>query len=61
MLVFVDISPQTSRNASEKGLVTLDGAAARLGEDRRSVESRVKALDCLKRIREELLQVRAAL
>ena len=36
-------------------------AAARLGEDRRSVESRVKALDCLKRIREELLQVRAAL
>lgn len=44
----------------EQGL-TLDGAAARLNEDRRSVESRVKALDSLKRIREELLKARAAL
>ena len=41
--------------------LTLDGAAARLTEDRRSVEKRVKALSALKEIRSELVQVRKAL
>ena len=41
--------------------LTLDGAAARLTEDRRSVERRVKALNALKEIRSELVEVRKAL
>ena len=41
--------------------MTLDGAAARLAEDRRSVERRVKALESLKDIREQLVEVRKAL
>lgn len=41
--------------------LTLDGAAARLTEDRRSVERRVKALGALKEIRAELIEVRKAL
>ena len=41
--------------------LTLDGAAARLAEDRRSVERRVKALNSLKEIRASLVEVRKAL
>ena len=41
--------------------LTLEGARQRLTEDRRSVDKRVKAIDVLKTIREELAQVRKAL
>lgn len=41
--------------------LTLEGARQRLTEDRRSVGKRVKAIDVLKTIREELVQVRKAL
>ena len=41
--------------------LTLEGVAHRLGEDRRSVEKSVKALDLLKGIREDLIQVKKAL
>ena len=41
--------------------LTLEGAAQRLTEDRRSVERRVKAIGVLKGIREELVAVRKAL
>lgn len=44
----------------ENGM-TLDGAARRMADDRRSVENRVKALDSLRRIRAELVSVQAAL
>ena len=41
--------------------MTLEGATARLTEDRRSVEKRVKALNSLKEIRASLVEVRKAL
>ena len=41
--------------------MTLDGAAARLTADRRSVARRVKALNALKEIRVQLIEVRKAL
>jgi DNA-binding transcriptional MerR regulator len=41
--------------------MTLDGAAARLAEDRRSVERRVKALNSLKDIRARLVEIRKGL
>ena len=41
--------------------LTLEGVAHRLGEDRRSVEKSVKALELLKGIREDLIQVKKAL
>jgi len=41
--------------------MTLEGAVARLTEDRRSVEKRVKALNSLKEIRSRLVEVRKAL
>ena len=41
--------------------MTLEGAAARLAEDRRSVDKRVKALNSLKEIRARLQEVRKAL
>ena len=41
--------------------LTLDGAVARLSEDRRSVERRVKAIQSLKEIRARLSEVRKAL
>jgi len=44
----------------EQGL-TLEGAAQRMKEDRRSVERRVKALDILKGIKAELEEARRAL
>ena len=44
----------------DQGL-TLEGVKQRLSEDRRSVESRVKVLDRLKAIREDLILVKKAL
>lgn len=41
--------------------LTLDGAAQRLKEERRSVERRVKALDILKGIKSDLEEARKAL
>ena len=41
--------------------MTLDGALAALSEDRRSIESRVKALESLKSIKAQLLEVRKSL
>ena len=41
--------------------MTLEGAAARLAADRRSVDKRVKALNSLKEIRARLQEVRKAL
>ena len=41
--------------------MTLDGAAARLADDRRSVEKRVKALESLRNVRAQLVEVRKAL
>ena len=44
----------------EKGL-TLDGAAKQLAADRASVDKRVRALDSLKSIREQLAEIRKSL
>ena len=41
--------------------LTLEGARQRLTEDRRSVDSRVKALDTLKEIRAQLVEIRSSL
>lgn len=41
--------------------LTLEGAMQRLKEDHRSVDRRVKALDSLKAIRKQLVQVREAI
>lgn len=41
--------------------MTLDGAAATLAGDRRKVDATVKALDSLKEIRAQLLEVKKAL
>lgn len=44
----------------EKGM-TLEGAAKELSADRASVEAKVKVLDSLKGIREQLLEIRKSL
>ena len=41
--------------------MTLEGAARRMQEDRRKVDSRVKALDTLKDIRAQLEEIRRSL
>ncbi len=41
--------------------LTLEGTRQRMTEDRRTVEKRVKVLDMLKGIREDLVQVRKSL
>ena len=41
--------------------MTLEGAARKMAEDRKSVESRVKALDTLKSIRAQLEEIRNSL
>jgi DNA-binding transcriptional MerR regulator len=56
----VDTLRQVQFLVKKQGM-TLDGAAARLADDRRSVEKRVKALGALKEIRAELVQVRKVL
>lgn len=44
----------------EKGM-TLEGAAKQLSSDRAAVEARVKVLDSLRDIREQLLEIRKSL
>jgi len=56
----VDTLQQIQFLVKKQGM-TLDGAAARLAEDRRSVERRVKALNSLKEIRARLVEVKKAL
>ena len=41
--------------------MTLQGAASRLASDRKRVEDRVKAIDCLKEIRSQLKEIRDSL
>ena len=41
--------------------LTIEGAARRLSEERKSVSQRVKALESLKAIRAELVEVRKSL
>lgn len=41
--------------------LTLEGASRQMAEERRSVESRVKALDALKELRAQLEEVRKSL
>ena len=43
------------------GGMTLAGAKKKMTEDRRSVESRVKAVECLKAIRTQLVEIRKSL
>ncbi len=56
----IDTLKQIQFLVKEQGL-TLEGAAQRMKEDRRSVERRVKALDILKGIKSELEEARKAL
>lgn len=56
----IDTLKQIQFLVKEQGL-TLEGAAQRMKEDRRSVERRVKALDILKGIKSELEDARKAL
>ena len=41
--------------------LTLEGAAKRMAEDRRSTESRIKAIEALKEMREQLVEVKNSL
>lgn len=41
--------------------MTLSGASKKMREDRKSVESRVKAVDSLKSIRQQLVEIRKTL
>ena len=56
----IEVLQQVQFLVKKQGL-TLEGAAARMAEDRRSVESRVKALEALKAMREQLVAVRKTL
>lgn len=56
----IDTLKQIQFLMREQGM-TLDGALKRLSEDRKSIESRVKALDTLKEIRAQLLEVKNSL
>ncbi len=56
----IDTLKQIHFLVKEQGL-TLEGAARRLSEDRQQVESRVKALDALKELREQLVEIRKTL
>ena len=56
----VEILKQLHLLIKGKGM-TLEGAAKRLAADHRSVEDRVKALDSLKAIRTQLLEIRETL
>ena len=52
--------PQADPSARE-GAVTLEGAAKKIAADRKAVEGRVKALDSLKEIRRQLVEVKKSL
>ncbi len=56
----IDTLKQIHLLVKDQGM-TLEGAARKLAEDRRSVDSRVKALDTLKEIRAQLVEIRSSL
>ncbi|MCQ2182921.1 MAG: MerR family transcriptional regulator [Bacteroidales bacterium] len=56
----IEVLKQIQFLVKEKGL-SLDGAARQLASDRTSVEGRVKALESLKSIREQLVQIKNSL
>lgn len=56
----VEVLKQLHLLIKHNGL-TLEGAAKRLAADRKSVEDRVKALNSLKAIREQLEEIKSAL
>lgn len=56
----IDILKQIQFMVKNQGL-TLEGAMQKMKEDHRSVDRRVKALDSLKSIREQLVAVREVL
>ncbi len=56
----IEVLKQVQYLLKNQGL-TLEGAKQRLTEDRRSVDKRVKAIDALKEIRKQLVQVRKSL
>jgi len=56
----IEMLKQIHYLVKEKGL-TLDGAARALAEDKDSIERKVRILDTLKSIREQLLEVRKSI
>lgn len=56
----IDTLKQIHLLVKEQGM-TLEGASRRMTEDRKSVDSRVKALDTLKEIRAQLEEIRRSL
>lgn len=56
----LEVLKQLHLLVKENGM-TLDGAEKRLAAERRPVEDRVKALNALTAIREQLLEIRSAL
>ncbi|MBO4434046.1 MAG: MerR family transcriptional regulator [Bacteroidales bacterium] len=56
----IETLKQIKHLVKNEGL-TLEGAAARMGEDRRTVEKRVKALDSLRSIRARLMEVKKSI
>ena len=56
----IDTLTQIHLLVKEQGM-TLEGAARRMTEDRKSVDSRVRALDTLKDIRAQLEEIRRSL
>ena len=56
----IDTLKQIHLLVKEQGM-TLEGAARRMTEDRKSVDSRVRALDTLKDIRTQLEEIRRSL
>ena len=56
----IETLKQIKHLVKNEGL-TLEGAASRMGEDRRSVEKRVKALNSLRDIRARLMEVKKSL
>ena len=55
------VAVYAAHTTADKVLAGVSGAMARLTEDRRSVEKRVKALNSLKEIRARLVEVRKSL
>lgn len=56
----IDTLKQIHLLVKEQGM-TLEGAARRMTEDRKTVDSRVKALDTLREIRAQLEEIRSSL
>ncbi|MGM9741705.1 MAG: MerR family transcriptional regulator [Candidatus Cryptobacteroides sp.] len=56
----VEVLKQVHLLVKSNGM-TLQGAASRLASDRKSVEDRVKAINCLREIRSQLKEIRDSL